>query len=97
MKSNLESTRGLIYSQQVLLALVTAGMTREEAYAVVQRHAMAAWREAPDLKERLLSDPAVTRVLPPEKVAACFDASHFTRHVRRVFERVLGAEEPARA
>jgi len=97
MRANLDATRGLIYSQQVLLALVKAGMTREEAYAAVQRHAMAAWREAPGLRERLISDPAVTRVLDPEAIASCFDPSYFTRHVARVFDRVLGAEVAVRA
>jgi adenylosuccinate lyase len=97
MRANLEATRGLIYSQRVLLALTTAGLSREEAYAVVQRHAMAAWREAPGLKERLLGDPAVTKALRPEALEACFDASHFTRHVGRIFDRVLGAGTAARA
>ena len=97
MRANLDATRGLIYSQQVLLLLVQAGMAREDAYAVVQRHAMAAWREAPGLRERLLADPAVTRVLAPERIDACFDPAHFTRHVGRIFDRVLGAAVSARA
>ncbi|HEY2924245.1 MAG TPA: adenylosuccinate lyase [Candidatus Eisenbacteria bacterium] len=91
MRSNLEMTRGLIYSQRVLLALVEKGMSREDAYAVVQRHAMAAWRAEPDLASRLGGDPEVTRVLSKEKLLACFDPGTFTRHVNRIFERVLGA------
>ncbi len=94
MRANLEATRGLIYSQRALLALTTAGLAREEAYAIIQRHAMAAWREAPGLEDRLLADPAVTRVLSREQIAACFDPSHFVRHVRAIFDRVLGAEVP---
>ena len=96
MRANLELTRGLIYSQRVLLALTTAGMAREEAYALVQRHAMDAWRSGPDLKTRLLSDPAVGRVLPKEKLNACFDPAHFTRHVKQIFDRVLGESVGAR-
>jgi adenylosuccinate lyase len=95
MRSNLEMTRGLIYSQRVLLALIEKGMSREAAYAVVQRHAMAAWRGEPDLATRLGSDPEVTAVLSREKLMACFDPAHFTRHVNRIFERVLG--EPVHA
>jgi adenylosuccinate lyase len=96
MRANLDATRGLIYSQRALLALTKAGLSREEAYALVQRHAMAAWREAPGLRERLLADPAVQRVLSPAQVEACFDPSHFVRHVGRIFERVLGSEAAAR-
>ncbi len=95
MRSNLDLTRGLIYSQRVLLALVEKGMSREDAYAAVQRHAMAAWRGEPDLMTRLLADPEVARVLAPEKLQACFDPTHFTRHVNQIFERVLG--EPVAA
>ncbi len=90
MRANLDATRGLIYSQRVLLALVSAGMSREDAYAVVQGHSMAAWKGGPDLKARLASDPGVGRVLSQEKLFACFDPAHFTRHVSEIFERVLG-------
>jgi adenylosuccinate lyase len=95
MRANLDLTRGLIYSQRVLLALVSAGMSREDAYALVQGHSMAAWKGGPDLKSRLASDPSVGRVLSPEKLLACFDPAHFTRHVNQIFERVLG--EPVAA
>ena len=90
MRANLERTRGLVYSQRVLLALTTAGLSREDAYAIVQKHAMAAWKEEPDLKARLIADPAVTAVLPRAKVEACFDPKHFVRHVNQIFDRVLG-------
>ncbi|MBI4364003.1 MAG: hypothetical protein HY568_01105 [Candidatus Latescibacteria bacterium] len=90
MKANLDLTRGLIYSQRVLLALVESGMSREEAYALVQRHAMDAWKDGPDLPSRLLEDPAVTRLLPREALMACFDPRYFIRHVNQIFDRVLG-------
>jgi adenylosuccinate lyase len=95
MRANLDLTRGLIYSQRVLLALVGAGMSREDAYAAVQRHSMGAWKGGADLESRLASDPAVTNALKPEALRACFDPAHFTRHVHRIFERVLG--EPVAA
>src|SRR6185295_8193123 len=90
MRSNLDLTRGLIYSQRVLLALVGAGMMREDAYAAVQKHSMAAWKGGPDLEARLTADPAVTGILKREDLHGCFDPAHFTRHVNQVFERVLG-------
>ncbi|HEX7077024.1 MAG TPA: adenylosuccinate lyase [Candidatus Eisenbacteria bacterium] len=90
MRANLGLTRGLIYSQRALLALTKAGLSREEAYAIVQRHAMAAWREAPDLETRLLADPVVARTLSAEDLKRCFDPSYFVRHVNRIFDRVLG-------
>jgi adenylosuccinate lyase len=95
MRANLDLTRGLIYSQRVLLALVSAGMSREDAYALVQRHSMAAWKGGPDLAARMGSDPDVARVLSKDKLLQCFDPAHFTRHVNRIFERVLG--EPVAA
>jgi adenylosuccinate lyase len=91
MRQNLERTRGLVYSQRVLLALTTAGLSRERAYALVQRHAMAAWGGEPDLRARLLGDPEVTAVLDRSAIDRCFDPAHFVRHVTHIFDRVLGA------
>ena len=95
MRANLDRTRGLVYSQRVLLALTTAGLSREDAYALVQRHAMAAWNEEPDLRARLAADPKVTAVLSRSKIDACFDPAHFVRHVNQIFDRVLGASVAA--
>jgi len=91
MRSNLDLTRGLVYSQRVLLALTTAGMSREAAYAAVQGHAMEAWRGGPDLKTRLLADSAVTKVLDKAQLEALFEPDYYLRHVERIFDRVLGA------
>jgi len=91
MRSNLDLTRGLVYSQRVLLALTTAGMSREAAYAAVQGHAMEAWRGGPDLKARLLADSAVTKVLDKAQLEALFEPDYYLRHVERIFDRVLGA------
>jgi adenylosuccinate lyase len=95
MRANLEATRGLVYSQRVLLALTAAGLSREDAYALVQRHAMAAWKGEPDLRARLLADSAVTRVLDRAAVERCFDPSFFLRNVSHIFDRVLGASVAA--
>ncbi|HYJ32329.1 MAG TPA: adenylosuccinate lyase [Candidatus Binatia bacterium] len=91
MRANLEATRGLVYSQRALLALTAAGLSREDAYALVQRHAMAAWKEPPGLLARLQADPAATKALDPEALARCFEPAHFLRHVNQIFDRVLGA------
>jgi adenylosuccinate lyase len=91
MQANLDLTRGLIYSQRVLLALTTAGMSREAAYAAVQGHAMEAWKGGPDLKSRLLADANVTKVLDRAQLEACFEPGYYVRHVERIFDRVLGA------
>ncbi|RJQ08489.1 MAG: adenylosuccinate lyase [Bacillota bacterium] len=102
MLRNLESTRGLVYSQRVLLALVDAGMSREAAYEIVQRHAMALWRRMDEaggpadeegrpiagLDERLASDPEVTRYLDPEILVSCFDPRWYLRNTGVVFERL---------
>ena len=95
MLQNLALTRGLVYSQRVLLALTTAGIGREEAYAIVQRHAMEAWKGGPDLKARLAGDPAVTRLLKREDLEACFDPKYFLRNVSQIFDRILGASVAA--
>ncbi|MGH7681183.1 MAG: adenylosuccinate lyase [Candidatus Eiseniibacteriota bacterium] len=95
MRANMELTRGLIYSQRVLLALTVAGLSRETAYAIVQEHAMQAWKAAPDLKTRLAGDPAVAKALKSPELDACFDPSYFTRNVSQIFDRVLGASVAA--
>jgi adenylosuccinate lyase len=89
MKENLERTGGLVFSQEVLLALIAAGMTREEAYRVVQENAMAAWEEpATTFRERVGRDPRVTSRLSPSALEACFDTGRQLSHVDVIFERV---------
>jgi adenylosuccinate lyase len=91
MKANLERLGGLVHSQRVLLALTRAGMSRETAYAAVQRNAMAVWREGGTLLDRLRADPEVTRVLAGKDISCLFDPAFHTRHVDAIFERVFGA------
>ena len=85
MRANLDLTHGLIHSQQALLALVAQGMTREEAYRLVQRAAQAAWRTGQPLAELLAADAAVSARLTPRELAACFDVRRHFRDVRRTF------------
>jgi adenylosuccinate lyase len=87
MAANLARTRGLWASGQVLLALIGAGAGREEAYRLVQEHAMAAWEDpaGPDFRARLASDPRVRAWLAPEALEACFDLTQQLRHVPEIF------------
>jgi adenylosuccinate lyase len=90
MRANLEKTRGLVFSQAVLLALTRAGMKREAAYAAVQRNAMKVWDGEAGFRELLASDPEVAGVLSKSDLDAAFDASLTLRHVDAIFERVFG-------
>ena len=86
MKANLDSTHGLVFSQAVLLALIEEGMTRDEAYRVVQRNGMAAWNGEGHLKDLLAADPEVT--LSETKLDGCFDLERIKQTARPVFARL---------
>jgi adenylosuccinate lyase len=90
MLSNLESTQGLIHSQRVLLALTEAGLERQAAYAIVQRHALRAWQGRVPLLDLLSADPEVTARLSDVKLAALFNLDYHLKHVDTIFARVLG-------
>jgi len=87
MRRNLDATHGVIFSQQVLLALTTAGASREAAYAMVQRNAMRAWETEESFEKLLAADPEVRAVLGPADIAACFDLGYHLRHVDDIFRR----------
>jgi adenylosuccinate lyase len=91
MRANLDSSQGLIHSQRVLLALTEAGIGRQEAYEIVQRHAMRAWRDGVPLQGLLRADPEVSARLDDAALAALFELGYHTRHVDRIFARVFGA------
>jgi len=91
MRENLELTRGLVFSQPVLLKLIDKGMERQAAYEVVQRNAMKVWDEDRDFRSLLGSDPEVKKLLSAAELAECFDLDRALRQVDAVFERVLGA------
>jgi adenylosuccinate lyase len=90
MRDNLEMTRGTIFSGHLLLALVDRGMTREEAYAVVQKHALAAFDGGASLYDRARADPAIGGVLTPEELSALFDLKRYLKEVDRIVTRALG-------
>jgi len=88
MKHNIDLTRGLVYSQRVLLALVEKGMTRTKAYGIVQKHAMDSWTNEWDFLALPKADPDVAAVMPPAELAKLFDYSYYLRHVDAVFQRL---------
>jgi len=90
MKRNLDSLRGLVHSQRVLLALTQAGMSREAAYDAVQRNAMKVWAGNGDFLGLLAKDKKVTKHLDRNKLAKLFDLAYHTKHVDTIFKRVFG-------
>src|SRR5262249_17685383 len=91
MLRNLESSRGLVFSGPLLLELTAKGMRREDAYRVVQDHAMAAWREDGDFRARVSSDAAVRPVMTERDFGEVFRLQRYPRHVDAIFARVFGA------
>jgi adenylosuccinate lyase len=94
MRANLEADGGLAYSQTVLLALVDAGLSRDEAYAIVQRAAARAWDHGGDFREELRRDPEVERALPSDALDAAFDPVRALRNLDVVFDRLTKLEVP---
>jgi adenylosuccinate lyase len=91
MRANLDSAKGLVFSQTVLLALARHGISRQEAYRLVQRHAMATWDEGGHLYDRLAADAELGKVLDPDELAECFDLERHLRNVDPIFTRVFAA------
>ena len=88
MIASLSKTKGLIYSQRVLLELMKKGLAREAAYDIIQRCAMQVWQETSDFKEILNRDRKVRKYLKPGQIDACFDVKYYTRHTDAIFKRV---------
>jgi adenylosuccinate lyase len=89
MRRNLNMTRGLVFSGQLLLDLAAAGMLREAAYKVVQRHAMEAWENESDFRAAVEADPEITRVLSRQQIAESFSLDRQLRNVDKIFARVF--------
>ncbi|WP_265519559.1 adenylosuccinate lyase [Nitratireductor luteus] len=90
MEKNLNKFRGLVHSQRVLLALTQAGVSREDAYRLVQRNAMRVWEQGADFLEELLADKDVRAALSEQQIREKFDLGYHTKHVDTIFERVFG-------
>ena len=87
MKENMERSYGLMFSQRVLLKLADKGLPRQQAYEIVQRNAMRAWRERTDFHALLAADPQVTAHLAPSDLAACFESAWYLRNVDPIYRR----------
>ncbi len=90
MAANLDRFGGIVHSQRVLLALTQAGMSREDAYKLVQGHAMAAWKTQGDFRANLAADPMVTALLSEDALAELFDLGYHLAQVDTIFARVFG-------
>lgn len=90
MRANLDSTKGLVYSGQLLLNLAAAGMLREDAYRLVQGYAMTAWKEDGDFRAMIEADQEIARLLTPSEIGETFSHINQLRNVDRIFSRVFG-------
>ncbi len=90
MQKNLDRLGGLVHSQRILLALTQAGVSREDAYRLVQRSAMVVWREGKDFLTLLQNDPEVSKARPGNKLSDLIDLGDHTQHVDTIFKRVFG-------
>jgi adenylosuccinate lyase len=96
MRANLESTHGLIFSGQLLLDLVEHGVLREDAYRLVQGHAMRAWKENLNFHQLVLADKEITRKVPRKQIEHAFDLARQLRNVDKIFARVFESESSAK-
>jgi adenylosuccinate lyase len=90
MKKNLDRLGGLVHSQRVLLALTQKGVSREDAYALVQRNAMPVWRGEGDFLTLLKKDPDVSKLMSDAELEEKFDLGYHLKHVDTIFTRVFG-------
>ncbi|OGX41480.1 MAG: adenylosuccinate lyase [Omnitrophica WOR_2 bacterium RIFCSPLOWO2_12_FULL_50_9] len=88
MIASLSKTKGLIYSQRVLLELMKKGLTREAAYELIQRCAMQVWQETSDFRDILYRDRKVRKYLKPSEIDGCFDIRYYMRHTDKIFKKV---------
>ena len=91
MRRNLEATRGLVFSGQLLLDLSASGMLREQAYRLVQGHAMRAWEEEGDFRAAVEADPEIRAAMTPEQISEAFSLDRQLRNIDRIFKRVFPA------
>ncbi len=89
MRLNLNLTRGLIYSQRLLLALVEKGLIRERAYEIVQRNAMRALKEDRSFEELVRRDSSIRKVLSEKEIQSCFDPRDYLKHLDEIYKRVF--------
>jgi adenylosuccinate lyase len=96
MMANLESTHGLVFSGQLLLDLVESGISREDAYRLVQTHAMRAWKENKDFHELIVNDAEIRKSVPRAKIEHAFDLARQLKNIDKIFARVFPTKVVAR-
>ena len=89
MVKNLNLTNGLFFSQRVLIELTSTGFTREQAYALVQKHAMQSWNSGTSFYENIVNDPKINKKLPVNKIKKLFNFSYHTKRIDIIFRRSL--------
>ncbi len=92
MRSNIDVTRGLVFSQRVLLALTKKKLSREQAFELVQKNSMKAWDKNLDFKELIHTDEDINRVLKPKEIEDCFSLEPYLDKIDYIFERVFANE-----
>lgn len=92
MSENLNKLKGLIFSQQILLALAESGATREDAYQMVQTHAMKVWEENKDFKGLVADDKKICGLVGKEKIEEIFDVTYHLKYISAIFDRVFGSK-----
>ena len=88
MMDNIDASRGLVFSERVMLALVEKGMDRKQAYEIVQRNATESWDRGDDFRTLITTDPEVGALVTPRDLAAMFDVGYYLRHARYTFKRL---------
>jgi adenylosuccinate lyase len=89
MQANMAKTRGLFYSQKILLELTKKGVSREDSYRLVQKNALEAWEQNRDFKDMLMQDKAITDIIPRNEIEQLCSLDIFTKHVDDIFGRVF--------
>lgn len=89
MQKNIDLSHGLFFSQRLMLELVLRGLTREESYSLVQRNAMTCWETKQSLKDLVLKDKEIIKLMKPDEIEQCLDMTIFFKHVDTIFDRVF--------
>ncbi|GAI80033.1 unnamed protein product, partial [marine sediment metagenome] len=90
LKRNIDMTKGLIFSQSILLKLIEKGMSREDAYKIVQSDAMKVWKDEKDFLTVLLGDKKIKKLLTRNELESCFDINYYLKNIEYIYKKVLG-------
>jgi len=93
MEKNIHITKGLIFSQRVLLALTKKEISREQAYQLVQKNSLKAWNENLDFKDLIHQDPEITKTLSEEEINGCFTLDPYLEKIDYIFDKVFSDED----